>query len=116
MATLVDLEDKIATGTGFHNGARVRPGAVFRAPVSFTGKWFRPASEAPVITETKDNPFARALDNPILDVVGTLPDYSVADLHLLLSAEQSGAARKGLLSRISDEIANRVGKEDEAFS
>jgi hypothetical protein len=118
MGTMVELEDKIATAVGFHNGARVRAGATFRAPVTFTGRWFRPADEAPEIAEAEENPIARALDQSITAVVESLSTFSDADLPLLLSAEQSGAARKGLMAKISDEIANRIGKakEDEAFS
>lgn len=121
MGTLVETEAKVATAVGFHDGARVRVGDTFRAPVDFTANWFRPAGEAPEVAKNEANQIALALDNPIREVVDSLPEYSDNDLKLLLSAEQSGAARKGLLAKINDEIANRIGKEpvakeDEAFS
>ena len=108
MGTVQETETKRALRTGFHQGARVHPGQTFVAPVSFKAKWFKPASEADDVVEDGGNALAAELDNPIRSIVDKLQSYSDADLPKLLSAEQSGAARKGLMAAIGDEIANRI--------
>ncbi len=126
MGRKVEMEDKFAKATGFYNGARVRAGTTFSAPPDFEAKWFRPADEAEELVEDARDRIAKELDNPITAIVAKLGDYNDPDLNKLLSAEQSGAARKGLMAKISDEIANRIGEnkiakvqdgpEDAAFS
>ena len=100
-------ELKKAIALGFHNGARVRPGDTFYEEAEFTGAWFvTVGSEAEAAATVVEE--GTLLDQPAVKIVAELKNLSDAELNALLSAEQAGKTRKGVLAAINDELANRV--------
>lgn len=108
MSTQKELELKVAVFDGFYGGGRKRAGDTFMAPVKEKSKWFRAADAADVTDDLGGAP--NLLDKPIPDIINALPGLRDDELNGLISAEQAGKTRKGVLSAISDELANRVGR------
>lgn len=108
MSTHDKFETKVAVADGFYGGGRIRAGETFTAPKKDKAKWFRAADEADVTADLGGEP--HLLDGSVKDVVAALSGLSDQELNGLISAEQAGKARKGVLAAIEDERANRVGR------
>lgn len=108
MSTQSKNETKVALYDGFFGGHRIRAGQTFVAPVKEKSKWFRAADEADVTADVGGPP--ALLEKDAKDIVTALSGLSDEELSGLISAEQAGKARKGVLAAIEDERANRVGR------
>lgn len=104
-------EQKKAIKLGFHEGARVRPGETFWAEPEFKAKWFvtKGSAEDKAATAVEEG---NLLDKSIKEVLAVLKDQTDVELRALLSAEQSGKMRKGLIGAIDDELANRFSNPE----
>lgn len=102
------METKVAVSDGFYGGARIRRDETFVAPVKEKSRWFRSADEADVTRDLGGEP--GLLDKSIRDIVGALGGLTDQELNGLLSAEQAGKTRRGVLAAIQDELDNRVGR------
>lgn len=108
MSTQSELETKVAVFDGFFNGGRQRAGDTFVAPKSAKSRWFRSADAADVTDDLGGEP--HILDGSAKDIVVALAGQTDEQLNGLISAEQAGKMRKGVLAAIQDEIDNRVGR------
>lgn len=114
------LETKIALADGFFGGRYIEAGSEFTAPVKSKAKWFVSKDDEPEAAAAAQEP--RLLDGSIPDILEAAKKLSVNELNLLVAEEQAGKARKGLLAKLQDEIANRplapveVENEDNPFA
>ena len=108
MSKTDEIETKVAIVDGFFGARRVRAGETFRAARSEKAKWFKSADPEDVTDDLGGEP--NLLDNSIPDIVAGLAGLSDKQLDGLLSAEQAGKTRKGVLAAIEDERANRIGR------
>lgn len=108
MSKTDEIETKVAIADGFFGARRVREGATFRAPKSEKARWFKSADAEDVTDDLGGEP--NLLDQSIPDIVASLSGLTDQQLAGLLSAEQAGKTRKGVMSAIDDELANRVGR------
>jgi hypothetical protein len=103
-------ELKIAHARGYHEGVLREPGDEFYADEGFTGKWFTTAGSVEAKAKTKaEDPIAELLKGKVGDILNAVPKLSDADLRKAIDVETGGNARKSLLARLTDEVANRVG-------
>lgn len=107
-STQETLETKVAVYDGFYGGGRIRAGETFVAPKKEKSKWFRAADEADVTADLGGEP--NLLDKSARDIVVALSGLTDQELNGLISAEQAGKTRKGVIAAIQDEIDNRVGR------
>lgn len=108
MSTQSEHETKVAVFDGFYDGHRIRAGETFVAPKKAKSRWFRGADEADVTADLGGEP--ALLEKSARDIVTGLAGLTDQDLNGLISAEQAGKNRKGVLAAIQDEIDNRVGR------
>lgn len=108
MSTHSKNETKVAVFDGFYNGGRIRAGETFVAPKDEKSRWFRSADEHDVTDDLGGEP--NLLDKPMREIVAGLSGLTDQQLNGLLSAEQAGKTRKGVMAAINDELANRVGR------
>lgn len=108
MSTHDKFETKVAVYDGFYNGGRVRKGDTFVAPKAEKARWFRSADAADVTDDLGST--ASILDGDAKSIVAALSGQTDEELSALISAEQAGKMRKGVLAAIEDERANRVGR------
>lgn len=104
-----DGEEFVALKDGFYEGARVRRTQTFT--VTNKGEkfnWAKPATTADVTSDKGGAP--GLLDKKMTDIVSGLAGLTDTELQGTLAAEQAGKARKGVITAIEDEIANRVGR------
>lgn len=102
------METKVAVFDGFYGGGRIRTGETFVAPKKAKAKWFRAADAADVTDDLGGS--ANILDGSAKDIVAALSGLRDEELDALISAEQAGKMRKGVLAAIEDERANRIGR------
>lgn len=108
MSSKTELETKVAVFDGFYGGGRQKAGDTFVAPKSAKSKWFRAADADDVIDDLGGEP--HLLDGSAKDISVALSGQTDEQLNGLISAEQAGKMRKGVLALIQDEIDNRVGR------
>jgi hypothetical protein len=108
--TKADGEMLRATKRGFYNGEQIDVGETFRALSK--GETFGWARAAKPVDAAEEHDVAPAfLERSIKEILPDLRDKTDKELNELISAEQGGQMRKGLLSAIQDELDNRVGKD-----
>lgn len=108
MSTQSTHETKVAVFDGFFGGKRIRKGETFVAPKKEKARWFRSADGADVTDDLGST--ASILDGQAKDIVAALSGQTDEELSALISAEQAGKNRKGVLAAIEDERANRIGR------
>lgn len=62
------------------------------------------------VVEPEPDPFADLLEHNVQTVVASLGTMELADIEKLGEMEQTGAARKGVLSAIAEELLKRAEK------
>lgn len=93
-----------AIHTGYY-GSRKERGEKFVVPDDFDAKWAVEA-DAPMPEDDVKEP--NILDGTIDEILSALSSMSDADVQNILSAEIAGKTRKGLISKLQDEVANRA--------
>lgn len=111
--TKAQPEVKIVTAPGFHDGHRLRRGDTFTSTKGHTASWFKPLDSDDHDAKAALNNEPSLLDLSVREIVEKLPGLTNQELQGLRQDEINGKTRKGLLAKIDDEIANRIGKTPE---
>ena len=116
MSKAADRDEKVALELGYHDGHRVRRGETFWSTKGHKGHWFKSTSskDKDVVAALSGEPGILARNTK--DVIKVLPTLSRKELNTLKQDEANGQKRKGLIAKIDDEIANRVGQTQEELT